>query len=426
MTTGIGKKIKYYRTKANMTQEELANGVVSVSYLSKIEHNTAEPNSEAIKQLCDKLQIEPTRLEDEQIPVLTQQWFTELLYGKLSTAHETFQKINDEFEKIIDADLYWLVELHTLRYYLLTNQDQKARNKHQCLEQNKHLFKDVDLYYWYKFSGCFHASNSAYYRAFKSFKQAEKSIQADMENYQQELHDLYYHTAKVSSDLYFTFHAMVYANKALDYYRSVYQLKRCAECHMLIGIANKRMYETDDALRSLKLAMTIASEQQDHQLLAECNRLLGKVYKKNQQPTNALNYFHRSYQWVKNTLSKEELTIAVNLMKEYVDQDDLIQAEIWYEKVKAIIKKTKPKNCFVVYEFKVYQYLIFGFSNSFEVLMQKEVLPFLKEKQMRMEYATYLRITADYYYQMRKYKLAADYYQEAYQSIDQIRMKDNK
>lgn len=425
MTAGIGKKIRYYRIKARMTQEELANGVVSVSYLSKIEHNTAEPNHKAIKLLCDKLEIKPVCIKDEEIPLLCQKWFAELLYGNLATAHGTFQQINAEFEKVIDADLYWLVELHTLKFYLLTNQVEKAKLKYQCLDQNKHVFKGLEIYYWYKFSACFHVEKSAYNVAFEQFKQAEQLIKIEMHHYQYEIHDLYYQIAKVGTNLYFTYHAMLYAEKALEFYRSNYLLKHCAECHILTGIGYKRMNEIEESINSFQLAMTIAKEQQEHRLLAECHQHLGLLYKKSNQLRKALTYFHSSYQFVENTLTQEELAAAISIMKEYVDQNELEKAKDWYQKALIIIKKMQPYESLLAQEIKVYKYLIFGFTPSFEELMQKEVLPFLKDKQLYIEFATYLKITGEYFYRSRKYKIAADYYLEAFQAIEQIRRKDN-
>lgn len=425
MATGIGKKIKYYRIKAKMTQEELANGIVSVSYLSKIEHNTAAPNMSAIKQICDKLQIKPVCTDDEQILIICKRWFTELLYGRLATAHETYQLIGEEFEKVIDSDLYCLVELHMLQFYLLTNQIEKAKIQHEKLKKYQSMFTELESYYWYKFSACFHIENSAYILGLEQFQEAEKLVKSELYNYQHELHDLYYRIAKVTSDLYFTYHAMIYANKALKYYRNNYLLKDCAKCHILIGIGHQRMNEIDESMQSFQLAITIASEQEEKGLLSECQQHIGVLYKRKLQPTQALDCFHQSYQLVKNTLSQEELVAVISLMKEYVDQNDFDQAIIWYNKAAVIAKKMRPNESFLVYEIKVYKYLIYGFTPSFEMLMLKEVLPFLKERERHMEYGTYLKSMGEYYYNERKYKVAADYFNEAFRSIAYVRQKDN-
>ena len=53
----IGLIIKYERLKQDIKQTNLAKGICSISYLSKIEHNLVEPNPEIIELLLSRLNI---------------------------------------------------------------------------------------------------------------------------------------------------------------------------------------------------------------------------------------------------------------------------------------------------------------------------------------------------------------------------------
>jgi transcriptional regulator with XRE-family HTH domain len=53
----IGKVIYYHRRKQNKTQEQLCQGICSVTHLSKIENNAKEANPKTLQMLCDRLQI---------------------------------------------------------------------------------------------------------------------------------------------------------------------------------------------------------------------------------------------------------------------------------------------------------------------------------------------------------------------------------
>ena len=50
----VGYLIRSNRVKQKMSQEQLCKGVCAVSYLSKIEAGTAEPNEEILKQLFER------------------------------------------------------------------------------------------------------------------------------------------------------------------------------------------------------------------------------------------------------------------------------------------------------------------------------------------------------------------------------------
>ncbi len=52
-----GKIIKFYRQKAKLTQEELGNGICSVTHISKIERGLTEYSPEITILLSKRLQI---------------------------------------------------------------------------------------------------------------------------------------------------------------------------------------------------------------------------------------------------------------------------------------------------------------------------------------------------------------------------------
>ncbi|MFC4182655.1 helix-turn-helix domain-containing protein [Saccharococcus thermophilus] len=54
----IGDRLKLTRLKKEMTQEEVAEGIISVSYLSKIENNQVTPSEEVLHLLYQRLGID--------------------------------------------------------------------------------------------------------------------------------------------------------------------------------------------------------------------------------------------------------------------------------------------------------------------------------------------------------------------------------
>ncbi|WP_227766388.1 helix-turn-helix domain-containing protein [Zhaonella formicivorans] len=59
----IGKNIRYFRTKAGFTQEQLAYMTnTDISTISKIENNKANPSIPTLKKIAKALEIPVTKL----------------------------------------------------------------------------------------------------------------------------------------------------------------------------------------------------------------------------------------------------------------------------------------------------------------------------------------------------------------------------
>lgn len=67
MKINIGQIIKLYRYKQNMTQSELAEGICSVSHLSKIENGSKEANQDTINLLLERLGISQEKLSQRRV-----------------------------------------------------------------------------------------------------------------------------------------------------------------------------------------------------------------------------------------------------------------------------------------------------------------------------------------------------------------------
>ncbi|MDE0583542.1 helix-turn-helix domain-containing protein [Planococcus sp. A6] len=72
----IGSVIKYYRLKHNLTQSQLADGICSVSHLSKIESNTYTPHEETYEALLSKMGVQLKKELEHQKRLLSIARFT--------------------------------------------------------------------------------------------------------------------------------------------------------------------------------------------------------------------------------------------------------------------------------------------------------------------------------------------------------------
>jgi transcriptional regulator with XRE-family HTH domain len=64
----LGTRIRNARTAHGMSESELARGLTSVAYLSRIEANERRPSPELLASLCDRLRLNPSQLTRGETP----------------------------------------------------------------------------------------------------------------------------------------------------------------------------------------------------------------------------------------------------------------------------------------------------------------------------------------------------------------------
>ncbi|MCU9614813.1 helix-turn-helix transcriptional regulator [Caldibacillus lycopersici] len=413
----IGKRIKYHRLKLNMTQSELSDGIISVSYLSKIENGTAEPDMDVIGLLCKRLKIDPHARGNDKDFELYKMWFNHLLVGGREESSKLYSEIS-KINAIGNTSLMKLVELHKLRYFLLVNNKNEADKQYAYLKKISKNFTEIENYYWLKFSANYHYSLLSYSKALYLYQQAEKHLSKDLIFYSEEESDLYYRISVTASKMRQTHVSLFYVNKALKFYKDIYNLRKCAECHILLGISYLQINELINSMENYRLAATIAESIKDDGILSVCNQNIGNLFSKMHNPKQAIEHYLKSYELRESFSPTQKIIPISSIMKEYYEIGDLKNAEFWLEKGIELSKQLNPVDSIYIYEFEVYTHLIKGFDHTFEELMTKRVLPFLDDKKLHHEKFQYSQILADYYFNERKYKLAATYYKSAVNAIN--------
>lgn len=144
----IGSVIKYYRLKHNLTQSQLADGICSVSHLSKIESNTYTPHEETYEALLSKMGVQ-LKKELEHQKRLEQQlgrFIDCALHYDLDNLHKIYKELLDEDDYLQSTDLVNQYELYKFRYYVLDLQMDKASTQQKLLEKLKASFTAPELW----------------------------------------------------------------------------------------------------------------------------------------------------------------------------------------------------------------------------------------------------------------------------------------
>ncbi|MBC5637445.1 helix-turn-helix transcriptional regulator [Ornithinibacillus sp. BX22] len=412
MGINLGKSIKINRLRANMTQADLANGIISVSYLSKIENGTAEPTNEIMQLLGEKLNLYQADLEDQITNQTIIRWFLYLLRSHKEEAIRLYDQINFALPNGIDKQLLSLIDIHKLSYYVLVNNLEAAGQLLISLHKSSKKFNDIEKYYYYKYAGNYYYKQLAYKKSLAFYQKAENQLNPELFHQDEETHNLYYLIALAASKNRQTHLCLLYSKKALKYYQNNYELKECAECHILLGISYRRINDIEQSKANYNQAIKLAKRFENNETLILCYQNLGKLFSSIEKSNEAIKYYKKSYELRKNAAIHRKLTPISSLMKEYYKTGDLENTKKWLEIGTNLSNEINPYDSIHVYEFKVYHYLINGFNDSFESLTIDHIIPFFSEKQMHFEASTYIKLLADYYFENRKYKLSATYYKK--------------
>ncbi|MEG9296006.1 tetratricopeptide repeat protein [Mangrovibacillus sp. Mu-81] len=409
----IGNRIKFHRLNKGMTQDDLAEGIISKSYLSKIENNQAIPAKEIIELLCEKLEIPYEESEQEDLFQTMNSWFELLLKGKKNEAVHAYSDIQDKFSKVNNSGLIKLYEIHLVRFYVITQQMEEAEDHISRLTQYYSDYIPLEKYYWHKFVGDYYYASHIYESAFEHYRNAEKYLDSKIFLYHNEKNDLYYLLSLTSVQLWKYHLGIYYAEKALSHYQNIYELLRCAQCHITIGVAYKGMGELDNAIESYKKAFIIAEATSDRALLANCHHNLGSLHFERGDIRKAIEQYLMSFEMKEELSTNKKMITVLGLIKLYYQEGMVVEAAQWIHKGRELSARVNLLDSILEMNLKLYDFLVNPLDERFEVFMLEEALPILKEKRQKKDLACYYKLLADYYFQDRKYKNACYYYQES-------------
>lgn len=120
----IGRIIYYHRRKQNKTQEQLCQGICSVTHLSKIENNVKDANPKTLQLLCERLNIstEEENRKSDQVSRLLETFFDSMERLQKDSAQQLYKVLEKQKDYIQCTEMIYLYELYRLRYMLMTNE----------------------------------------------------------------------------------------------------------------------------------------------------------------------------------------------------------------------------------------------------------------------------------------------------------------
>ncbi|MDM5187077.1 helix-turn-helix transcriptional regulator [Bacillus sp. DX4.1] len=418
----IGKQVFYKRLQQKMTQEELCQGICSVSYLSKIENGKIEASEEILQLLCVKLEIAVSDLRDVEAEVKEKldDWLNALVHLDKQQVERIYNELQSEMQHVVDFEIINYYKLLYTRY-LIIKRDLPALEEE--LENLKKMYKKYSpfqkLLYMY-------SKALAYCLQYK-FKDGldyllkTEVIAKELSYYET---GIYYNIALAYSHLEIPHLALHFANVALEGFRNEYKFRYVINCQIIIALSYTEKGQYEEALKMYKgILRESDSFAEKDSILAITLSNIGNIYYKKNQYEEAKEYYSKSLQYQR----QEDLNYIDTLYEmalQCINLGQLEEAKGWIDKGIVAAKQEERFNT-KLYLLLMLRYKYFEETKAYKAFLETEAIPFFKvagnKKELKkayMELAEYFDELSDLKESNRYYKLVIEVledYKEEYE-----------
>ncbi|WP_246943622.1 helix-turn-helix domain-containing protein [Bacillus pinisoli] len=398
---GIGKNIKYIRTQKRVTQKALAEGICSISYLSKIENELAEPSPEVLNQFCDRLGISNEEIDKQNDTLALLKSEFDVLHSIIrerdkEKAELKFNEIMTNFPNLIEPEAYLIKALFELRLAIMNRDKLQADTFFIEVASHINYQSDWTMQYYYRYCGLYQYLYGSYEDAIEYYLLAERYLEEDKE-------EVYYHLALAYYELDQISISTFYINRALDLFMKKNQVELVTNCKLLLGINYTKLNEFQKAKAYFNEILE-NSNRNNTFLRGKVYHSLGVLYSKEGDSAKAIQYYFESLVTKENSSSK---TITMYfLAKEYYKQDELELAYDWLEKGFENAVENQDQDYRV--KFTVLKFFILREENGvdFEDYLVNVAIPHFEAKNETHTVKEYIELLASYYERNRQYKSA--------------------
>lgn len=412
----LGEKIRYFRRVKNLSQQELAAGICSVPYLSKIENGVTQPSEEIQQHLATRLEIRLDSINETELIHNYTDLFYSLYQRDYKSARQKFYALTDSPSQSVDEDI--LHKIFKSIYIMMTTQEtagvQTLLNEVAFIDN---VIKGEKAFYYFLARGQLGYFSKNYEDAFSYFLKAEKQLDDNrFEEWEQGY--LLYMIGLSANQLYKNIVALEYTKQALMIFEKNYFFKRCADCRIILAIIHLRIKNFDESTKQLLLAETIANTFDDHVLQGIIYHNLGSIATHKGETEKAIELFSRSLK------AKEKEPIFAKLMTIYMlvkEYQKTKRREKGLELIETWLEQLKGNPLYRGYELHfIYHKQLFTYGDHNEMIihfMVKELIPYFKQRNEWIHLADYYPIIGEYFEKNQKYKQASRYYSSAIEAM---------
>ncbi|WP_255472750.1 helix-turn-helix domain-containing protein [Planomicrobium sp. CPCC 101079] len=231
----VGSVIKYYRSKNGLTQQQLADGICSISHLSKIESNAYIPHETTTQALLAKMGVQwKTEIDKHRRLERELGGFIDCsIHFDLVAMRKQYEELERENDYIQSTELVNQYELYKFRFYTFDNDHNRAESQKNFLERLKGSFSAPEKWLYQFFLAIYHTMKGQTEQSLKLLNGLEEGIQSIPQKFEGEY---YYQKARllILQDRYER--SAYYAELAVRNYQFHYNYIRLLHAQLLLAI----------------------------------------------------------------------------------------------------------------------------------------------------------------------------------------------
>lgn len=406
----FGQQIKFLRTKRKIKQLELAQGICSVSYLSKVENDTIVPSDEIKNHLLERLGVHPDIDGTERkISNDLENWNQTIIRNEVQKADEMYEHIQSYISPFLKKEYLIKLNLYSIHYFVLKKDFDKAAEEINEAKENALSFSMEEKYYFQRYLGKFYYYQYQFKDALHHLLECEKVLPQNLVNVNDKA-ELYYSISMSASNMDHFHLSISYSQKALESFQVSYNLKRCVDIHILLGIANSRVANIPEALSNFKTAEYLSKSNGITNTYYSIMNNLGQLYAIIGDSDKAFEYYIECYQNLDNYPNEYRAETIICIVELYFKLNQLDDVREWIQTGLGFVEQKLEDPTEYTAIFNLFMHLCNNDIELIEEKMKSQLVDYFKKKQRLFMLSHILKIIADYELNKLNYKNAAYYY----------------
>lgn len=393
----LGQKLKFLRNKQKSRQQEIVEGICSVSYYSKIENGNVVPNEEILQLLAQRFGISVQELvqTDEAMSdevVREAEDIYNLIKENQTAAEEACQLFLEKYKNSLDPGMKLLVSLIQLRFLLRFSTLAEAEGKFQEIEDLQEYGNLKIMPLFNRVCGLYHYVTGNYDAALELYLGLANSL-----NYPYKA-DIHYELSLVYNRKGNIYKSIQHLETALNKYLQEMNYDQCTVCYFLLGINYYKMNNFDEALDYYYRIEKVIED--DTNLLRKVYHNMGLAFEKKKDVEKAIVYYQKSLSVSEN--EKYNMKTIEGLAELYLRIKNKEKAAHYISKGDAIANKSGLEE----HAIKFHVLRLQLNEENIKEYLETVAIPFFEKRNETEILIQYNVLLSNYYSQNKQYKQA--------------------